>query len=191
MDWVATMNKKTLPATLLPDLDNLILSLRDQKVILDADLAAIYGVPTFRFNEAVTRNLDRFPEDFMFRLTKEEWFNLKSLRSQIAILKRGRGRHRKYLPYAFSEHGALMAANVLKSPRAVEMSFYVIRAFIKMRSALSRNQDMARRLAEIEKVLIGHDGALHDLYDKIRPLLAPPDAQRPEIGFHTARKPTP
>ena len=183
--------KRITPAALLPDLDNLILSLRDQKVILDADLAAIYGTPTSRFNEAVRRNLRRFPEDFMFRLTKEEWVKLKSLRSQIAILKPGRGRHRKYPPYAFTEHGALMAANILKSPRAVEMSVYVIRAFVKIRSMLSRNQDMAHRLAEIEKTLVGHDGALRDLYDKIRLLLVPPDPPRPEIGFHTARKKTP
>ncbi len=183
------MKKITRPA-LLPDLDKLILSLRDQKVILDTDLAGIYGVPTFRFNEAVRRNRDRFPEDFMFRLTKEEWAKLHSLRSQTAILKPGRGRHRKYPPHAFTEHGALMAANLLKSPRAVEMSVYVIRAFVKMRSALARNQDMARRLADIEKVLLGHDGALRDLYDKIRPLLAPPELPRREIGFHTGRKKT-
>ncbi len=183
--------KKITPVVILPALDNLILSMRDQKVILDADLAAIYGVATFRFNEAVRRNIHRFPEDFMFRLTKEEWVKLQSLRSQFAMLKPGRGRHRKYLPHAFTEHGALMAANLLKSPRAVEMSVYVIRAFVKMRSALARNQDMARRLAEIEKVLIGHDGALRDLYEKIRPLLVPPDPQRPEIGFHTTRKKAP
>jgi len=180
--------KKVIRATLLPSIDRLILSLRDQKVILDSDLASIYGVPTFRFNEAVRRNLYRFPEDFMFRLTKEEWAKVESLRSQIAILKPGRGRHRKYPPYAFTEHGALMAANLLKSPRAVEMSVYVIRAFVKMRAELARNQNLARRLAEIEKKLIGHDGALRDLYAKIRSLLVPPTRRRREIGFHTVGK---
>jgi hypothetical protein len=124
----------------------------------------------------------------MFRLTKEEWAKLESLRSQVAMLKPGRGRHRKYVPHAFTEHGALMAANILKSPRAVEMSLYVIRAFVKMRSEFARSQDMARRLAVIEKVLMGHDGALRDLYNKIRPLLVPPDPQRGEIGFHTVKK---
>ena len=104
------------------------------------------------------------------------------------MLKPGRGRHRKYVPHAFTEHGALMAANILKSPRAVEMSLYVIRAFVKMRSEFARSQDMARRLAVIEKVLMGHDGALRDLYNKIRPLLVPPDPQRGEIGFHTVKK---
>src|SRR5208282_5066328 len=102
------------------------------------------------------RNLRRFPEDFMFRLTQEEWAEVESLRSQIAILKPGRGRHRKYPPYAFTEHGALMAANLLKSPRAVEMSVYVIRAFVQMRAELARSQNLARGLAESEKTLLGH-----------------------------------
>ena len=169
--------KKTIPALILPDIDKIILTVRDQKVILDTDLAGIYGVPTFRFNEAVRRNIHRFPVDFMFPLTREEWVKLESLRSQFAMLKPGRGQHRKYLPHAFTEHGSLMAANILKSPRAVEMSLYVIRAFVKLRSEFARSQDMARRLAEIEKTLIGHDGALRDLYNKIRPLLAPPRSE--------------
>ena len=105
-----------------PDITRLIHSVRDQRVILDADLARLYGVETFRFNEAVKRNLVRFPADFMFRLSKEEWNALQSLRSQTAILKTGRGQHRKYLPCVFTEHGALMAANILNSPRAVAMS---------------------------------------------------------------------
>jgi hypothetical protein len=169
-----------------------ILTIRAQKVILAADLARIYGVQTFRFNEAIKRNLNRFPEDFMFRLTGKEWAELKFLTSQNAILKPGRGQHQKYLPYAFTEHGALMAANLLKSSRAAEMSVYVIRAFVRMRAEVAQNQDLMRRLAEIEKNLIGHDGALRDLYNKIRPLLTPPpDPQRPEIGFHTGHKKAP
>lgn len=96
----------------------------------------------------------------------------------------GRGQHRKYLPYAFTEHGAIMAANVLSSPRAVEMSIYVIRAFVKMRAALAGQADMARRLAAIETTLIGHDAALRDLYRKLRPLLLPPEPKCCEIGFH-------
>jgi len=189
--------KKTVTASLIPDVDSLILTLRGQKVVLDADLARIYGVPTFRFNEAVKRNQHRFPHDFRFRLTAKEWEGVQSLRSQNAILdvtpnqqsaastpKLRRGAHRKFLPYAFTEHGALMAANLLNSPRAVEMSVYVIRAFVKMRAELARNQHLALRLAEIEKTLIGHDGALRDLYNKIRPLLAPPEPKRREIGFH-------
>jgi hypothetical protein len=170
------------------DINRLIITMRGQKVILASDLARIYGVETFRFNEAVKRNLARFPDDFLFRLSNSEWAELKSLTSQNAILKPGRGQHQKYPPYAFTEHGALMAANLLKSPRAVEMSVYVIRAFVRMRGELAQNQQWALRLAEIEKTLIGHDGALRDLYNKIRPLLTPPEVKRREIGFHTTRK---
>jgi hypothetical protein len=173
------------PLTANFPVEDRILTIRGQRVILDADLARIYGVETHRFNEAVKRNLDRFPEDFMFRLSEIEWAELKSLTSQIAILKPGRGQHQKFAPHAFTEHGALMAANLLKSARAAEMSVYVIRAFVRMRAEAGRNQDLMRRLAEIEKTLIGHDGALRELYNKIRPLLTPPpDPARPEIGFH-------
>ena len=168
-----------------PDIASLIHSIRDQRVILDADLARIYGVETFRFNEAVKRNLVRFPADFMFRLSREEWNGLLSLRSQIAILKTGRGQHRKYLPCVFTEHGALMAANILNSPRAVAMSVYVIRAFVKMRGELAANAAILKRLAEIDKTLLIHDVALREIFEKLRPLLAPPPSPpKPEIGFH-------
>jgi hypothetical protein len=183
----------------MPDVDSLIVTARGQKVLLDSDLARIYGVLTFRFNEAVKRNQHRFPPDFRFQLAAEEWVALQCLRSQNAILntagsyssqnamrETGRGTHRKYLPYAFTEHGAMMAANILNSDRAVEMSVYVIRAFVKMRAELAKDLGLARRLAEIEKNLIGHDMALRELYDKIRPLLLPaPEPKRREIGFHT------
>lgn len=187
-----------LPASATaPDIGLLILTVRGYRVILDSDLARIYGVPTFRFNEAVKRNVHRFPKDFRFQLTKEEWVAVRSLRSQttilqggelltsqIAISKKGRG-GRRTRPSVFTEHGALMAANVLNSEGAVEMSIYVIRAFVSMRRELARHRDLARRLAEIEKTLIGHDAALRDLYDKIRTLLLPPAAAKPrEIGFH-------
>jgi hypothetical protein len=168
-----------------PDIASLIHSVRDQRVILDADLARIYGVETFRFNEAVKRNLVRFPADFMFRLSNEEWNGLQSLRSQIAILKTGRGQHRKYLPFVFTEHGALMAANILNSPRAVAMSVYVIRAFVKMRGELAANASILKRLAEIDKTLLIHDVALREIFEKLRPLLSPPPPPaKPEIGFH-------
>jgi hypothetical protein len=107
-----------------------ILLLRGKRVILDRELAAIYGVPTGRLNEAVKRNIERFPEDFMFQLTRAE---AELSRSQSAILNRGRGQNIKYLPFAFTEHGAIQAANVLSSPRAVEMGIYVVRAFVKLR----------------------------------------------------------
>jgi hypothetical protein len=181
-------------------IDPLILSVRGEKVILDEDLARIYRVSTSRFNEAVKRNAARFPSDFRFQVTSEEWETLQSLRSQIATLKTEavraglpagsrRGLHRKYLPYVFTEHGALMAANVLRSPRAVEMSVYVIRAFVRMRQELAVNRAVSLRLAEIDKILMSHDGALRDLYAKIRPLLLPSPSRKPrELGFHTRLK---
>jgi hypothetical protein len=174
------MPKTRRALTVLEPVEPLIREIRGERVILDTDLARVYGVPTFRFNEAVKRNLERFPADFRFQLTPDE---TAVLTSQIAMSKPGRG-GRRTLPYAFTEHGAIMAANVLNSPRAVEMSIYVIRAFIKIRAALAGQADMARRLAEIEKTLIGHDAALRDLYNKIRPLLLPPEPKRREIGFH-------
>jgi hypothetical protein len=117
------MARKEIVAPII-DLEDLIHEVREQKVILDADLARIYGVTTKRLNEQVKRNQERFPGDFAFQLTVEE---AESLRSQIATLKRGRGQHRKYRPYAFTEHGAIMAANVLNSTRAVQMSVFVVR----------------------------------------------------------------
>jgi len=167
---------------IIPDVDGIIRTVRKQRVILDTDLAALYGVQTFRFNEAVKRNISRFPEDFRFQLTREE---AEALTSQFAILKTGRGQHRKYLPWAFTEHGALMAANILNSPRAVAMSVYVIRAFIRLREELAANTTLEKRLAVIEKTLVSHDSALRDVIQKIRPmLLPPPDPPRKRIGFH-------
>jgi hypothetical protein len=161
-------------------IDNLIRGIRGQKVILDSDLAALYGVPTKAFNQAVKRNRARFPVDFMFRLTKTEHENM---RSQI-VTSNPRGGVR-YLPYAFTEHGALMAANVLNSSQAVKMSLYVIRAFVKSRDELAANSAMVKRLARIDNTLFLHDSALRDLYQKLRPLLAPPPdpPPKPRIGF--------
>src|SRR5437762_9307344 len=149
-------------------IDSMIRTIRGSRVILDSDLAKIYGVPTFRFNEAIKRNRHRFPPDFMFQLTTEEAAALRSQiailketagegltpkSSQIAILKKGRGQHRKYRPYAFTEHGALQAANVLRSPRAVQMSVFVIRAFVRMRETLLGTRELAQKLAVLEKKL--------------------------------------
>lgn len=172
---------KSLDVT--PDVNGLIRTIRNQRVILDSDLAALYAVPTFRFNEAVKRNQDRFPLDFRFQLSKEE---ADALTSQFAILKTGRGQHRKYLPWAFTEHGALMAANILNSERAVAMSVYIIRAFIRLREELAANTTLEKRLAIIEKTLVSHDSALRDVIQKIRPLLLPPpEPPRKRIGFHS------
>jgi hypothetical protein len=160
----------------------LIRLIREQRVILDADLARIYGVETRALIQAIKRNAKRFPEDFLFQLVPEE---TASLRSQIVILKNGRGRHRKYPPYAFTEHGALMAATILNSPRAVAMSVYIIRAFVKLREDQVANAAILKRLAEIDKTLLLHDSALRDIYQKLLPLLEPPLVPpKPEIGFH-------
>ena len=178
------MSNKTeiIPAQ---DVRPLIHSIRDQRVILDTDLAKVYGVETRSLNQAVRRNQDRFPAEFLFQLTADEASEALRLRSQIVILKAGRGHHRKYLPFAFTEHGALMAATVLNNPRAVAMSVYIIRAFIKMREDLAANAAILKRLAEIDKTLRVHDSALREIYQQLRPLLAPPPAPpKPEIGFH-------
>jgi len=181
-----------------------VLVVRGQRVVLDADLAHIYGVATFRLNEAVKRNADRFPPDFRFQLTREE---AAGLISQIArsssnpidnklvdcnsshLARSPSGRHggRRSLPWAFIEHGALMAATVLNSPRAVQMSLFVVRAFVRMREELATGAVILRRLAEIDRKLLVHDVVLRDIYRKLRPLLRPPaKPRRGEIGFHTA-----
>lgn len=160
-----------------------ILVLRGHRVILDRDLAAIYGVTTGRLNEAVKRNAQRFPEDFMFRLTAAEHAVLVS---QFAISTSSRG-GRRQLPWAFTEHGAIQAANVLNSRRAVEMGIYVVRAFVKLRELLASNKELARRLDEletrIEKKLTTHDQAIAAMLSAIRQLLNPPAPKRRGIGF--------
>ena len=166
----------------------LIRTIRGQKVILDSDLARIYGVPTKRLNEQVRRNIKRFPPDFIFQLTVKE---ADSLRSQIATLKSGRGQHRKYLPYAFTENGAIMAANVLNSPEAVRMSVFVVRAFVKMRDLLGSTKDLAKRLADLEKKLTarlnGHEAAIVEVLRRVMDILdpppPPPEPPRRRIGF--------
>jgi len=179
-----------------------ILTFRDQKVILDADLALLYGVPTKALNQAVKRNITRFPADFIFQLGRdeaEEWRRLRSqsvtlnkrapdMRSQIVTA--ADKRNTRFLPYAFTEHGAIMAATVLNSPQAVEMSVFVVRAFIKMREQLLATTTLAKRLAEVEKLLLTHDSALRDLYQRIRPLLLPPpEPERKAIGFGVKERP--
>jgi hypothetical protein len=169
----------------IQEIARVILVLRGQRVLLDAELAALYGVTTKRLNEQVRRNLHRFPADFMFHLTAEE---VAELRSQIATSNATAGRGgRRYLPYAFTEHGAIQAANVLNSPRAVEMSLYVVRAFVQLRELLSSNRELAKRLdqleARIEKKLATHDEAIAAMLSAIRGLMKPPHPKRRGIGF--------
>jgi hypothetical protein len=159
-------------------------TIRETKVIIDSDLAKLYGILTKRLNEAARRNADRFPAEFCFQLTLEEAANLKS---QIATSSDVHGGRRK-LPWAFTEHGALMAANVLNSPRAVQMSVFIVRAFLRMREELASGAGILKRLAAIDRELLVHDVVLRDIYRKLQPLLAPPtDRPRREIGFHVKR----
>ena len=161
-----------------------ILILRGQRVLQDCELAALYGVSTKRFNEQVRRNRKRFPGDFMFQLTAEEF---SSLRSQFATLKTGRGQHRKFLPYVFTEHGAIMAATILNSRRAIEMSVYVVRAFVQLREMLASNKKLAHRFAQLEarldRKLTVHDEAIAAILSAIRQLMQPLIPKRRPIGF--------
>jgi hypothetical protein len=160
-----------------------IFAVRETAVLLDSDLALLYGVETRAFNQAIRRNAHRFPADFMFQLTADEW---EALRSQFVTLKTaGRGQHRKYLPLVFTEHGAILAATVLNSERAVAMSAFIVRAFVKMRQEFLANAALEARLQNIEATLLNHDSALRDVIQKLRPLLLPPpDPVKPRIGFH-------
>jgi len=181
-------------------LEPLIHTIRSHRVILDADLASLYEVTTRRLNEATKRNRLRFPADFAFQLTPAEAANLRSqiatsslqpiaftnkekMWSQFATTSRRR-RGAAFLPWAFTEHGALMAANILRSERAAHMSIYVIRAFVRLREKIAANEAILKRLAEIDKTLLQHDASLRDIYRKLLPLLQPPpQPPKRRIGF--------
>jgi len=176
---MATQAKRTLP---LPaeQIGRSILMLRGQRAILDAELAALYSVATKVLNQAVKRNAERFPEDFMFRLTRTETAALN--RSQFVT---GSRKHRdpRFPPFAFNEHGAIMVATVLNSPRAVEMSVYVVRAFVQLRELLASNTALARKLNELEGKLKNHDEAITAILSAIRELMNTPPPKRRPIGF--------
>ena len=186
-------------------IESLILTLRNQKVILDADLAELYGVATYRFNEAFKRNRERFPDDFAFQLTAEEFAVLRAPNSSQTAMSSPQPveneagtpnwsqftassrKHRgaAYRPWAFTEHGALMAANILRSEQAVELSVFVIRAFVRAREQLAANAAILKRLAEIDKTLLEQDSALRAIWTKLQPLLAPPpEPPKRRIGFN-------
>ena len=162
-----------------------ILILRNQKVILDSDLAELYGVPVRQLNQQVKRNRDRFPSDFRFAITAAEYQNL---RSQNVISSSAHG-GRRYLPHAFTEHGAIMAASVLNSKRAIEMSIFVVRAFVQMRQILAANQHIASKLTELESRLDGHDDQIEELIEAIRELVSPLPANNRRIGFEAPSEP--
>ena len=180
----------TSPSTDL--VESLIRLIRGQRVILDADLAQVYGVPTKRLNEAVRRNAEKFPEDFAFAVDFQEVVNM---RSQIATSSGHGGR--RYRPWVFTEHGAIMAANVLNSPRAVQMSVFVVRAFVKMRETLAQNKELAAKLAELERNLTDRlddqEQAIVHILGEIKKLMepVPPDAESAsrEMGFHVKEEP--
>jgi hypothetical protein len=167
-------------------LGRLIYEIRGERVMLDSDLASIYGVETKALNRAVKRNRDRFPKDFMFQLSEDEWQNLKY---QIGTSSLGHG-GRRSPPYAFTEHGAIMAANVLNSPRAVQMAVFVVRAFLKMRGLLGDKRELAQKLASLEKELKKrldvHEAVIVTILQRVMDIIDPPitpEPPKPRIGF--------
>jgi hypothetical protein len=167
--------EELIPAEII---EKKIYLIRSHKVMLDSDLAELYGVETKRLNEQVRRNPKRFPDDFMFQLTEEE---AESLRSHFATLKNGRGKHRKYLPYAFTEQGVAMLSSVLNSDRSIEVNVQIMRAFVKLRELMATHKDLARKLADMEKK---YDSQFKVVFDAIRQLMAPPSTKMKVItGF--------
>ncbi len=161
--------------------EQVILLIRGQRVMLDRDLAALYGVETKNLNKAVQRNLDRFPADFMFQLTVDE---TDALRFQFGTLKRGQ--HFKYLPRVFTQEGVAMLSSVLRSPRAIQVNIAIMRVFVRLRDTLSLHKELARKLAELERKIEGHDTSIRTLFNAIRELATPPVKPHREIGFHVS-----
>jgi hypothetical protein len=157
---------------------------RGQRIMLDSDLAVLYGVTTGNLNKAVQRNLDRFPSDFMFQLTDQE---ARNLIFQIGRSSFGYG-GRRHRPYAFTEQGVAMLSSVLRSKEAIQVNVAIVRVFVRLRETLALHKDLARKLGELERRIEGHDGAIRSLFDAIRQLMAPPASgpkpPTPEIGFH-------
>ena len=173
-DFKGMADKSLIP---VDRLEKAILLIRGQKIMLDADLASLYGVETRVLVQAVRRNLERFPEDFMFQLSKEE---VDFLRSHIVTLKRGRGQHSKYLPYAFTEQGVAMLSSVLRSQRAIRVNIEIMRAFIRLRQMLASHAELARKLEALEDK---YDAQFQEVFEAIRRLMAPPEPKRRAIGF--------
>lgn len=165
------------PITTAETIERKIYLVRGQKVMLDGDLAELYGVEARVLNQAVKRNIKRFPSDFMFQLSEDED---KALRSQFVTLKQGRGKHRKYLPYAFSEQGVAMLSSVLNSDCAIEVNILIMRAFVKLREMIVSHKDLARKLDELEKK---YDGQFHVVFEAIRQLMATEERPKRKIGF--------
>ena len=175
---------KLIPIELI---EGKIYLIRDQKVMLDKDLAKLYGVSAKRLNEQVKRNIKRFPNDFMFQLSGEEAFELSNLalRSQFATLKNSskRGKHRKYLPYAFAEQGIAMLSSVINSERAIMVNIAIMRAFVKMRHILATHKELAEKLKELESKLKNQDKSIKVIFEVIRKLIDEPAENKRKIGF--------
>ena len=167
--------------TLIPIevIERKIYLIRGHKVMMDSDLAELYGVTVKALNQAVKRNISRFPEDFMFQLTKEED---SSLRSQIVTLETGRGQHRKYLSYAFTEQGVAMLSSALRSERAIQVNIAIMRAFVKLREIISTHKELAHKLNQLERKIEKHDKEIKVIFDAIRALMAPDEKSRKQIG---------
>ncbi|OIN97129.1 DNA-binding protein [Candidatus Desantisbacteria bacterium CG1_02_38_46] len=157
-----------------------ILLIRGYKVMLDSDLAQLYGVTTKRLNEQVRRNIKRFPDDFMFQLTKKEY---DSLRSHFATSKERRG-GRRYLPYSFTEQGVAMLSSVLNSERAIQVNIAIMRVFVKIRKILSTHKELAYKLSQLERKIEKHDEEIQAIFEAIRQLMIPPEKSKRQIGFH-------
>ena len=167
-------------------IEQAVLLIRGQRVMIDRDLAVLYGVTTSNLNKAVKRNLDRFPADFMFQLTLDEAQAVAGSRFQIGILKKGQ--NIKYLPYVFTQEGVAMLSSVLRSPRAVQVNIAIMRVFVRLRETLALHKDFAHKLAQLERKIEGHDTNIRTLFDAIRQLMTPPEKPRREIGFHAIPK---
>ena len=161
-------------------LENQIVVVRGQKVLFDRVLSDLYGVRVKALLQAVRRNIKRFPEDFVFQLTRSE---SDALRSQIVTIKRGRGSHRKYLPYAFTEQGVAMLSSAVKSERAIAVNIAIMRAFVKLRQTFSTHKEFANKFKQLETKVIRHDGALKTLFEAFRQLMAEPVKHQRRIGF--------
>lgn len=179
------MNKQALVP--VERIEQSIYLIRGQRVMLDSDLAALYGVSTGNLNKAVKRNLDRFPADFMFQLTESETEDL------IFQIGRSKGRGgRRHSPYAFTEQGVAMLSSVLRSKTAVQVNVAIMRVFVRLRETLALHKELALKLTELEKRIEGHDTAIHSLFEAMRQLMGPPAAPpKPEIGFHVKENPVP
>ncbi len=175
------MNQANLPASRV---ERMICFIRGQRVMLDADLAALYGVKTKELNKAVSRNRDRFPPDFVFPLAPEE---VARLRFQAGTSNKGRG-GRRYRPYAFTEEGVAMLSGVLRSKRAIRVNVAIMRAFVRLRGLLAAHHELAAKLAELERRVASSEEGIQTLFEAIRQLMTPPEETRKQIGFHVREK---